>query len=349
MYKARIVPAAVVVFFSLGCAQIFGTKDSPDVTKDADALLSKNDLPGAAAKYDEIAKAHPDSVYALEGVGYSKMLAGDYDAADAKLADAQKKAEAGGDAMKAEVGHIKFRRALVALSAGKLDNVKKYGDESGDPAGQLMAAEVHLVDAESDDANALLKKAATADGVVGETAKTYLTMLESDNPFDAGLAEATAMWALGLRSDAVDSAEEQVKGLPEEREDKNALLLLWAGRAVTSSRPAVAQGLLDALSAPPPDQAWRVEATKGLIAIATGDNQTGIDIFTSLASAGAPADGLSDALATAAALTKDPEVAKQLAGSVESVAAARGLNEAGAGDAAKEIVPSGGYKSFLGN
>jgi hypothetical protein len=344
MTKARIVPAAITVFFVLACG---GTADTKAITKEADDLLMKNDLPGAAKKYNDILTANPTSVFAGEGVAYSLYLQGDYDGADAKLADAEKNAATAGDSMKSEVPNIKLRRALVALRANKLDNVKKFGEDSGLPAGQVLAAEVHLADAESDEAIKLLKSASSDDGPVGETAKQYVTMLESDDPMNQGLAEATALWSLGSRDTAVEAAEELVKALPEEREDKNELLLVWASRAVTSGRPAIADGMLEAMSAPPADQAWRVQATKGMIAIANGENDEGIAIFTSLASAGAPGDGLSDALATAAALTKDPEIAKQLAGSVESAAAARGLTEAGATDAAKEVVPSGPYKSFL--
>lgn len=348
----RVVPAAAAVFFSLACGPLqglLGPTDSVDVTKDADALAMKGDLPGAAGKYAEIAKANPASVYALEGDAYAKMMAGDFDGADAVLADAEKKASEGGDAYQDEVKKIKVRRALVALRAGKLDNVKKFGKESEEPVGQVLAAEVHLADAEGDDALKLFKAASTAPGVVGETAKTYVSMLESDDQYSQGLAEATALWALGQRDVAVEAAEELVKALPEEREDKNQLLLVWAGRAATSGRPAIATNMLDAMSAPPPDNAWRVEATKGIIAIAEGRNDDGIGIFSALASAGAPADGLSDALATACGMTKDAEVAKTLAGSVESVAAARCLAAVDSTDVAKAVVPDGPYKTFLEN
>jgi hypothetical protein len=86
-----------------------------------------------------------------------------------------------------------------------------------------------------------------------------------------------------------------------------------------------------------------------MIAIADGEPQRGVEIFTALASMGPPADGLSDALATAAALTDDREIAKQLAGSVESAAGARGLFEAGAVRAAATKAPAGPYKTFLEN
>jgi hypothetical protein len=76
-----------------------------------------------------------------------------------------------------------------------------------------------------------------------------------------------------------------------------------------------------------------------MVQIASGKNDEGIKTFSGLSAAGAPADGLADALATAAALAKDKETAKMLAGSVESVAAARGLYQAGAVGVAKSAAP----------
>ena len=131
--------------------------------------------------------------------------------------------------------------------------------------------------------------------------------------------------------------------------DKSELLLLWAGRAVTHGRPDLAQGMLDAIVVPPPDQGWRVEATKALIAIADGRDEEGIAAFQALADAGAPGDGLQDALATAAGLTKNTETAGKLAGQLKSVAAARGLLEAGSSDGAREAVPPGDFAKYLEN
>jgi hypothetical protein len=162
-----------------------------------------------------------------------------------------------------------------------------------------------------------------------------------------GLAEAYALWSLGEREAACNAASELLSSLETEGRDEE--LLLWAGRAVTSGHPGDASAMLDAMEAPPAGQVWRVQAVKAMVAIADGEPQRGVAIFTALASMGPPADGLSDALATAAALTDDREVAKQLAGSVESAAGARGLYEAGAVRAAANQAPSGPFKTFLEN
>jgi len=343
MTRIRFVPLFVTLAFALACT---GAGDTLDLVKDADTKFKAGDLPGGAAELDKAKKDHPDSMYVAEDLAYSKMMAGDYAGADKALDDASKTETAKKDAN--AMSEIQLRRALVALRTGDLDHVRDYGEQSKLPAGLVLAAEVYLADADSDGALKLLKQAESDPGVAGQTAKTYADMMESTNQWDPGLAEATALWALGQRDVAVASADELVRALPDDREDKDALLLLWAGRAVTSGKSGIASGLLDAMSAPPPDQAWRVQATKAMIAIADGKDADGIAIFTALASAGAPADGLSDALATAAALTKNKDTARQLAGELtESAAAARGLWEAGAVEKAKNAAPDGSLKKYL--
>lgn len=340
MKTYRVLP--LLVLFGFGAICGFGAADGPDVTKAADDKLSGGDLPGAAASYQEIATANPDSLFALQGLAYSKLLAGDYDAADKALADAEAKAK---DDAKAQ-GEIKLRRAIVALRKGDLDNVKLYGKASGLPAGAVLAGEVFLSDSEVDEAKSLFKKAAAeGDDAVKSTAETYLQMLDAEDSANPGLAEATAAWALGLRQNAVEVAEELVKELPED-DKKASLMLLWAGRAVTAGRSQTATNLLDAMSGAPPDQAWRMQAIRAMIMVADGDVDNAVATLDAIEAGGAPADGMADARATAAALAKDAEAAKRLAGSVSTVAVARGLFEAGATDEAKSRA-SGNFGKFV--
>jgi tetratricopeptide (TPR) repeat protein len=316
-------------------------KDNQSVTASADAKLKNSDLPGARTEYDKIVTGNPQSVYAAIGAAYSDVLVGDYQAADAKLAGAEAKAN------EQQLPEIKMRRAIVALRAGNLDGVKAHGKASGMPAGKLLAAEVHLADLEEDEAVVLLNEAASAGGVVGETANKYLEMVQSEDQILVGLAEATALWSLGDRSQAVEAAEELVKSLPDDQEDKSEQLLVWAGRAVTSGHPDIAESLLDAISFPPEGQAWRVQATRGMVAIAQGNTEEGFKTFENLAEGGAPADGMADALATAASLTQDKADARRLAGGVQSNASAMGLYKAGAVGAARKAAPSGSLADFL--
>jgi len=343
MTKYRIVALALVGASMLAC---FGGGEVK--TDAAEAQLESGDLAGAQSTYDGLAKDHPDAVNVAVGEAYMQMLAGQYDAADKTLQSVEDKA---GDA----VGEIKLRRALVALRSGNLDDVKKYGKESGLPAGQVMAAEVHLADAEVDDAITLLKEAKSDPGDVGSTAQTYLTMLESGDALQAGLAEATALWAVGQRGVACEVAEEIVKALPDNG-DKGEQLLLWAGRAVTSGRSGIATSLLDELDlvGAPQGQEWRVQATRGLVFIAEGQNDEGIARFKALDAAidagFAPWQGVADATATAAALTQDKPTARALLQGSEGVPAARGLYAAGAGKLARNAAPNDSvFASFLEN
>lgn len=332
---------AALILWSTGCDYIEKfTGGEADLTA-ASASLREGNLPAAAEEYAKIAAENPESVDAAVGHSYTQLLAGDYAGADATLAAI---APSAGD----KAGEITLRRALVALRARNLDDVKRYGKESGLPEGKLLAAEVHLVDLESDEASALFRELSGGQGAVATTAQTYLKMLESENQHLAGLAEATALWALGDREQAVQSAEELVRELPSDYEQKSELLMMWASRAATSGKPAIANTLLDDLEFPPEGQAWRVEATRAIAAVAAGEGDAAVQKFEQLRTAGAPPAGLADALATACSVATDPELAKRLAEGVESAAAARCLAKVGAPDAGGRA-PAGPLKTFLEN
>jgi len=331
----------VLAPFLLGnaCTDLF--KKNPDeviapgisALKDGDLLTAYDALDKARADNASLAKVQSTAAYTY-------LLAGEYDKADNALAAAE--AASSGD----EVGKIKLRRALVALRAGNLDAVKEHGVASGLDAGKVLAAEVHLADAESDEAIALLKSVNSNDAV-GQTAAEYLKRLESGDQFQASLAEATALWAIGQRGGACEQAGDLVGSV--ESESKGMLLLLWAGRAVTSNRVDVAASLLDEaeFATIPQEQAWRRQATLAIVHIAKGEYDEGVALFDALASAGAPADGIADARATAAALCKDKAVARQLVEGLESAAVGRSLLEAGAGKAAKDQTPSGALRRYM--
>ena len=233
------------------------SKQASHAVEEANQALKDGDWTGAAEQYATLSADHADSVHVAIGQAYIQLLSGDTSAADATLAAVE---EIAGE----QVGEIKLRRALVALEADDFDAVKLHGAASGLPEGRLLAAEVHLVDLDSDDAASVLRDLVGAGGAVGQTASTYLEML--DDQILGGLAETTALWALGDRNGAVESAEELVKALPDDNDSKAEQTLLWAGRAATSGQPSVANSLLDDLSFPPSGQAWRVQATRAIIA-----------------------------------------------------------------------------------
>jgi thioredoxin-like negative regulator of GroEL len=331
-----------VLAAGLGCSgMIGGGADDVLLVQPAEALLQQGDLPAAAAEYQKLYAENPDSVEVAVGLAYVQLLAGDIVGADTTLAAIEPKS---GE----KVGEIRLRRALVALEAQDLDRVEMLGMSSELPEGKLLAAEVHLVDLESDEAIKLFREVSASGGVVGETANTYLQLLESSDQHKASLAEASALWALGDRAGACNAVKESLKALAEDDPDKGTLQLLWAGRAVVSGRPEVAKSLLEDLF-PPEGQAWRVQATQAMIALAEGRTQEANQIFQALKTdPKVPKEGLDDALATACGVVRDPAIAQKLLEGVESAAAARCLASVGAEDPASHTV-DGPLKKFVEN
>lgn len=346
LFRTEPAPStALVALLALGALSGLSGCDKEGKAREAaaaaEAQLKAGDLPGAAAAYEAALAEYPTSPDVATGAAYMAMLAGDPAKADQILAAAEPEA-------KEALPQIKLRRALAAVSAGDLEKAKEHGTASGLPAGKLLAAEVNLADGERDAAKAALTEIQGASGAVGEVAGQYLALLGDENPMVAGLSEAQALWILGERKVAVQSAEELVMNLPDDRKDRDELLMVWAGRAASVGEAAIARSLLDATIFPPEGQAWRKVATSAIASCAEGDGATCTSLLASLEGA-APEDGLADARATAAFLIagKDPEVAKQLAGQYVSNAAARALLEAGDASAAQEAAPGGILASWL--
>lgn len=309
--------------------------------QEAEAKLKSGDLPGAEAAYGAALQEHPTSVPVATGAAYMALLAGDTGRADQILSAAEPEA-------KEALPQVKLRRALVALRASDLEKAKEHGLASGLPAGKLIAAEVNLADGERDAAKGSLTEIQGTPGEVGRTAGEYLALMNDPNPNVAGLCEAQALWILGEGKVAVQSAEDLVLNLPDDRKDRDEILLVWAGRAARVGEPAIARGLLEATIFPPEGQAWRKVATAAIASCSEGDGATCLSLFSSLEGA-APESGLADAKATAAFLIagQDKEVARQLAGQYVSNAAARALFEAGDITAAQEAAPGGILSTWL--
>ncbi|MFT5681659.1 MAG: hypothetical protein ACI8RZ_002565 [Myxococcota bacterium] len=336
-----LTPAALLFLSLTGCETIQGLiGGGPEAALDeAEASLTAGDLPSASAAYAELVAAHPDNLDAATGAAYTALLQGDTAAADGYLAGAEPTA---GE----ELGSIKLRRALVALKAGDLEKVREHGEASGTPEGLLFAAEVALADGEREEAAALLGR--VSGGPAGEVAAEYMSLIDDADPLVAGLSEAQALWALGEQKVAVRSVEELVKALPDSREDRDSMLLVWSSRAAALGEVDIARSLLDSVIFPPKGQAWRKAATQAIISCAEGDAETCLDLFEKL-DGNAPTDGLADARATAAVLIADenPEVARQLAGRYTSNAAARALLEAGDRSGAAGAAADGPLRSYL--
>jgi len=327
-----------------GCdtiTDLIGGGDGGEAFAEGEAMLRNGDLPAAADRWEEAQVAAPGDVDAATGAAYTLLLKGDTDAADAALAGAEAKA---GD----RISEVKMRRALVALESGDLDQVSTHALASGLPAGTLLAAEVAMADGETDDALELLESIEEAGGEIGRLAADYVDRLSDEDPMVSGLCEAEALWALGVRKVAVKSADELVRGLPEDRDDKPALLLTWAGRAVSVHEAEIAQGLLDPLTFPPEGMKWRMDAVQAMVQCVQGEIDTCSASFDKLDLTG-PATGVADARATAAFLIAEdnPEAAKALVGSLQSNAAARALLATGDASAAQGASPGGVIDNYL--
>ena len=327
-----------------GCdavSDLMGGADSKAVYDAGAASLRQGDLPAAADQWEQAQVANPEDVDVATGAAYTLLLKGDTSAADAALAAAEAKA---GE----RLPEIQMRRALVALEAGNLDAVGKHARASGLPAGKLLAAEVAMADGEPDEAVELLSSVSGAGGELGALARRYLELLESDDSMVSGLCEAEALWALGVRKVAVQSADELVRGLSEDVEEKPELLLTWAGRAVSVKEADVAQGLLDPLTFPPDGMKWRMDAVQAMVYCVQGELEACQTSFDKVDKIG-PGAGVADARATAAYLIADehPEVAKALVGSIQTNAAARALLETGDAGAAKAASPGGVIDNYL--
>lgn len=334
-----LIPCLAALSLVSGCF-LFGDK-SVKAVQGADALLVAGDIPGGIAAYQAAAKDFPDSVDAAVGAAYGAYLVGDFAGADKLLAGVEGK-------VPERKGEVVLRRALVALAMGELDSVRSLGEASGLPAGKMLAAEVALADGERDKATELLNAARTDPGEVGVTAGQYLALLQDPDPRVQGLSEAQALWALGQRKVAVRSVEEIVKSIPEEREDKADILLLWAGRAASAGEPQIASNLVESIGLAPAGQQWRVIATRGIIACAEGDGPRCRSVMDGLEAA-APPEGLRDARATAAILLaeKDPGAAVEVLGSSQSAAAARAFLAAGDTASARRAVTAGPLSKYL--
>ena len=205
-----------------------------------------------------------------------------------------------------------------------------------------------MADGETDEAKELLRGAKNAGGEVGRLASKYLELLDSDEPMVAGLCEAEALWALGVRKVAVQSADELVRGLPDDLDEKPEMLLSWAGRAISVKESEIASGLLAPLTFPPEGEKWRMDAVEAMILCVDGAVDECQSAFEKVDKIG-PVAGVADARATAAYLIADdyPDAAKALLDGVQSNAAARALLETGDAGAAKAASPGGVIDNYL--
>jgi hypothetical protein len=231
---------------------------------------------------------------------------------------------------------------MLALRNGDMRAARAYAEASGLEAGQVLAAEAAMVEGDSVVATALLMGLSQESGAHGDLARSYLALLQSDDPIESGLAECYALWAVGQRIAAVQAAEGLLLALSEESKDRDAVLLLWAARAASEGEGDTAIGLLDSVKSAPAGQGWRILATRAVAHCAQGNLAECNEGLASLEGS-APADGLLYARVTAA-LQLGPEhkgEALALIGEKVSHATARAALRLGELDLAKRLAPEG--------
>jgi len=314
-----------------------GAKEAVDAAK---TQMQSGDLPGAAAAFEAAATENPESVDAAAGAALAAMMRGDLETADQHLARVQ---ETAGERQP----EVLMRRALVAQQAKDWDSMRQFGEASGLPPGLLLAGEAALADGDREAAQAYFEK--VNGGGAGVTAREYLSLLSNDDPIVAGLSEAQALWALGLRKVAVRSVGDLLLRYPDAEGDRDEQLLVWAGRAASVRETKTANALLRVTKAKG-DSAWRKAATEAIVQCAEGRTKQCVRAFEALED-DAPADGLADAKVTAAMLIggTDAQAAKDLAGPYISEGAGRALWNAGAHRMARKSTPSGPLLTFFEN
>jgi hypothetical protein len=329
----------LMLLISLQGCDLFSDDGGAEVTTAAQKQMQAGDIPGASDAFESAAVDFPESIEAATGAALTALMRGDTDAADAHLARVE--ATAG-----ERVAEIRMRRALVAQQAQDWDTMRSHGESSGIAAGFLLAGEAALADGDRDDAMALFEK--VSGGGAEGVAKGYLEQLRDDDPIVAGLSEAQALWALGLRKVAVRSVDDLLKRYPSEKGDKDVQLLVWSSRAVSVRETKTAKKLLASVSRSSAGQPWRKKATQAMLHCAENKAAACIAGFEAI-DGDAPVDGLHDAKVTAAALiaASDAATAKKLAGEYISDGAARALLEAGAERMSRVAAPSGAFSDFV--
>ncbi len=334
---ARMLTLAVAVLglaLGLGCTSVTDwlvPAPRPEDLAVARQLLDDGHLPEAMASYRDLNQAFPGSVEAATGLSYTLLLAGRLGEADVVLAGVRQSSE------------VALRRAELARRRDLLDEVRTHGLASGTPAGQVLAAEVMIVDLDLARAIEVLATVAETDGTAAATARRYLGLLQHEEPQVRALANPVALWALGKRREACEGADRFLRKLDADAA-RSELLLLWAGRAVTSGLPRVARGMVEEAVNLPRELQWRARATLAMVEIAEGDPESGLRTFDALRSrgSGVPVDGLDDARVTACGLARDAGVAERLVEGLDSPAAASCLVRIGAIEAARDRVATGG-------
>lgn len=330
--------------FGLGMIVITGLfactgTDYTTQLKEAQTMLENGQINSANSAYLTILKEDPKQVDAATGAAYVSLLKGDYVKAEELLAGAMENAgEKSGD--------VSLRRAFVAVEQKEYSTAQQHALTSKLDLGKILAAEIYLIDGETEEAVKLLEEVSTQPSK--KLAKKYLNLLESDNSWLPSYAEAQASWALKdyeLAVRSVGSMLGKLEGVIPNFEEE---VLIWASRAAVVGQPEISLSLLELnLDGLSEEQKWRITATKAMASFVEGDIVKGNELLSSLTDA--PAMGIRHMKITTAAVIaeKDEQTAKELLKGLEGTAAAQVYHHIGSNKKATNLVESGMFQKYL--
>ena len=333
--------------FGLGMIVITGLfactgTDYTSQLKEAQTMLENGQISSANSAYLAILKEDPKQVEAATGAAYVSMLKGDYGKAEELLAEVIKSVEsAGGNS-----GDVYLRRAFVVVEQKEYSVAQQHALASKLDFGKVLAAEIFLIDGETEEAIKLLKN--VSGNPSKKLATQYLTLLESDNSWLPPYAEAQASWALKDYELAVRSVGSMLGKLEGVIPNYEQEVLLWASRAAAVGQPEISHSLLALNLAGLPDvQKWRVTATRAMASYVEGDIVKGETLLGSLTDA--PARGIQHVKLTTAMIIreKDPETAQALLKDLDGTSAAQVYHRLGKNKKATSVVESGMFQKYL--
>lgn len=345
--KRRLGVVASLLIGLAGCGMLGGSDDSGGAPPPppADPLAAE-----VAAAHDKLAAGQFEaaamafaaldvasmSVDALVEAAYVKVLEGDPEAADALLVNAE------GRATPEQAQQIRVRRALVFIEGKSDDILPQLLADNPLPAAKMLLAEYYVSTADFEQARPILQQISRESNEFGTVAQQYLERMDHPNRLMRPGAEAAALWSLGYKHDAVDMAKNlfgMMKGKWEELDATD--VLVWAGRSAALGHTSATDELLALVPNPPPNQAWRVDATRAINLVGKNDVPAALEAFAALDAGDAPEAGVIDARATAIGLCMTDEEARSLAGDIQAESIAVALLGRKMREDAKSHAPSG--------
>ena len=316
-----------------------GSADKSAELQNAKQLLATGEFSKANTVYAAIIQEDPQNVDAVIGASYVHLLAGEYDQAEKLLA-----AVTSSDASVAN--NILLRRAIIAVRKQDFETAQALAKQSNTDFGKILAAEIYLLDTETDEALELLDSVSASEHK--KLVSNYIQLLRHESPWMQSLAESQAAWALRDYKLAVKSASGLLKKVQDDLPNYSEESLIWASRAIALGEAELAQDILNTPGLDiPSNLVWKKTAIEGMVLCLSGDISGGLSMIASLESVVSTA-GMQNIYATTAVVMARKNLSssalqEKLAGTAGAVA----LQQLGKMGDAKDVVDSGIFQKFL--